>query len=80
MSDKVKISAKRIPEHAQSSSVIRLITWVEDPDTKSRSIFDILELGQSTNENRTRKELLQEIDLLLEDKSVVALNLEILSR
>lgn len=80
MSDMIKISAKRIPDHEPASSVVRLITWVGELGTEEKSIFDILELGQSTNESKTRKDLLLEIDRLLDQSDVVSLTLEIISR
>lgn len=70
MSYKVNISAKRIPDHAETDSCIRVVVFERDAGTDSRCVLDIAEFSESINENKTRKDLLLYINEQLENDDV----------
>jgi hypothetical protein len=65
----VKISARKMADHAPSSVTLRLILWTGEIDGEE-SILDIVEFGDSVNENKTRRDVLQLVDEFLEYSDV----------
>lgn len=76
----VKISAARIPDHEPTDACIRLIVFEGDAETDTRSVLDILEFSESTNANRTRRDLLQAINMHLDDDMIHSLDIQIIRR